>query len=127
MKNSGSLTKILTTGSLGLAIALIAGVTATAFAQEKGATRLLSSKPRPAAPGETATMSCSQCKDTTVTVTERPTKTGAKANTYTITRHECPGCKDVTTVTGQGKAAVSTVKHTCSLNKKEGATCCAKN
>lgn len=127
MKTTGSFTKILTTSSIVLAIGLMTAFTSTAAAQEKGATMLLQSKAAPAATAEAGVMSCSKCKDSVVTITERPTKTGAKANTYTVTRHECPGCKNTVALSGHGKAAVQTAGHTCSLSGKEGATCCAKN
>lgn len=126
MKNSGSLIKILTAGTIALAIVLVAGFASSALAQEKGATKLLQSKSGAAATGETAAMSCSKCKDSTVTITEKPARTGAKASSHTVTRHECPGCQNALTTTGHGKAATSTVKHTCSLAATEGAACCAK-
>ena len=125
MKITDSLTKILTAGGIALAIAFVTGFPSVASAQEKGATKLLSSKASPAAASETPAMACSKCKDGTVAITEKPTKTGAKANTYTIARHECPGCKDAMAVTGHGKAAAGSVKHTCNLAGTEGASCCA--
>lgn len=126
MKNSGSLTRILTAGRIALAFALVAGFTVTAAAQEKGATKLLQNKSAKAA-SATATMACSQCKDTVVTITERPTKTGAKPDTITSVRHECPGCKTTLATTGHGKAMSTTTKHTCEFASGARSACCAKN
>ncbi len=125
MKITDSLTKILTAGSIALAIAFVPGFPSVAAAQEKGATMLLSAKASPAAASETPAMSCSKCKDGTVTITEKPTKTGAKANTYTVARHECPGCKSTLAINGHGKSATGTVAHTCQLSRAEGGSCCA--
>lgn len=129
MKNSNTLTRILTVGSFALAIALVAAFTATASAQEKGATRLLQSKPTQTVASEPATMSCPQCKDSVSTIVEKPTKTGAKATTSAAVRHECPGCKHTFTTTGHGKAKVTTLVQACTLdggNAAKDAACCAK-
>ena len=125
MKNSGSLTKLLTLGSITLAIALVAAFTATASAQEKGATKLLQAKPNQTVASETTAMSCPQCKDSLVTVVEKPTKTGAKPVTSTVVRHECPGCKHTFTNAGHGKAKSTTLTQACTLNGGKDATCCA--
>ncbi len=125
MKDSNTLTRILTVGSFALALAVVAAVTATASAQEKGATRLLQSKPTQTVASEPATMSCPQCKDSVLTIVEKPTKTGAKATTSTVVRHECPGCKHTFTTTGHGKAKVTTLVQACTLDGGEKATCCA--
>lgn len=126
MKNSGSLTKLLHFRSFALAIALVAAFTATASAQEKGATKLLQSKPTQTVASETATMSCPQCKDSVMTIVEKPTKTGAKATTSTVVRHECPGCKHAFTTKGHGKAKVTSLTQACTLDGGKDATCCAK-
>jgi transposase-like protein len=125
MKNSGSLAKLLNVGSFALAIALVTAFTATASAQEKGATKLLQSKSTQTVASETAAMSCPQCKDSLVTVVEKPTKTGAKAVTSTVVRHECPGCKHTFTTTGHGKAKVTSLTQSCKLDGGKDATCCA--
>jgi hypothetical protein len=74
MKNSGSLTKLPNVVVFTLAIALVAAFTATASAQEKGATKLLRSKPTQTVASETATMSCPQCKDSVVRNQPRPAR-----------------------------------------------------
>lgn len=125
MKNSGYLTKLLNVGSFALAIALVAAFTATASAQEKGATKLLQSKPTQTVASETAAMACPQCKDSVMTIAEKPTKTGAKATTSTVVRHECPGCKHTFTTAGHGKAKVTSLTPTCKLEGGEKGTCCA--
>lgn len=125
MKKSGSLTKLLHIGSFALAIALVAAFTATASAQEKGATKLLQSKPTQTVATTTAAMSCPQCKDSVMTVVEKPTKTGAKATASTVVRHDCPGCKHTFTTTGHGRAKVTSLTQTCKLDGGEKAACCA--
>jgi transposase-like protein len=125
MKNSGSLTKLPNVVVFTLAIALVAAFTATASAQEKGATKLLQDKPTKTVASETATMSCPQCKDSVVTIVEKPTKTGAKAVTSTVVRHECPGCKHTFTTAGHGKAKTTVRAQNCALDGGKDATCCA--
>ena len=125
MKNSGSLTKLLNVGSFALAIALVAAFTATASAQEKGATKLLPSKPTQTVASETAAMACPQCKDSVMTIAEKPTKTGAKATTSTVVRHECPGCKHTFTTIGHGKAKSTLLTQACLLGGGKNALCCA--
>lgn len=135
MKTITHISRNLTLGFAVLTIASLALLPALTSAQEqvKGAQKLIQlnasktvadAKAVPA--NQTAAMSCSQCQDSTVTITERPTKTGAKPNSYTVARHECPGCKNTVATSGHGKAAVQTVTHTCSLSGTEGAACCAK-
>ena len=75
---------------------------------------------RPVAVSEASVMACLRCKDGTETITEKPTKTGAKANTYAFARHECPGCKNTLAINGHGKSATGTVAHTCQLSRAEG-------
>lgn len=127
MKNSRSLTKItksLTVVCLVLAITLVAGFNSTALAQEKGATKLLQSKARSAPTNNTAAMICPKCKDTAVTVTEPPTKTGAKASTITVLRHECAECSQKLTTTGHGKSKAANVTHVCKAGGSESSSCC---
>ena len=125
MQITSSLTTNVSIGSVALAVALVACFTFTAVAQEKGATKLLPSKPGQSVSCEMPAMSCPKCKDSLVTIVERPTKTGAKAETRTEPRHECPGCHSTVTTSGNGKARAGTVKHTCTLNGSESASCCA--
>lgn len=124
MKNANALTRILTVGSFALALAVATAFTATASAQEKGATRLLQAKPAQTVASEAATMSCPQCKDSVRTIAEKPTKTGAKATSSTVVRHECPGCKHTFTTTGHGKAKVATLVQACALDGGKDAACC---
>ena len=124
MKNSGSVAKMLTVGSVAMAIVLVAGFTSTTAAQEKGAAKLFQSKPHQTPSSETTAMSCPKCKDRQVMTVERPTKTGAKAETRTVLRHECPGCWSTLTTEGHGKAKTTSVTHTCNLAGNKNPSCC---
>ena len=66
MKITSSLTTIVSIGSVALAVALVACFTFTAVAQEKGATKLLPSKPGQSVSCEMPAMSCPKCKESLV-------------------------------------------------------------
>lgn len=136
MKTINHIPRHLTVGFAVLTIASLALLPGLTSAQEqvKGAQKLIQLNVSKTVAGvkavpalKAAVMSCSKCKETTATITERPTKTGAKPNSYTVARHECPGCKNTVATSGHGKTAVQTVTHTCSLSGAAGAICCAKS
>jgi hypothetical protein len=101
------------------------------FAQEKGATKLLKlnaiktvADAEAVQPGDTVVMSCPKCKDSWVTIVTPSTKTGAKPETTTVSRHECPGCEHKIVTTGHGKAKTDKIVHTCKMCGSEDAFCC---
>ena len=112
------------------AISLL-GLPASALAQEKGATKLIQLKPTKTVgdaenveAGDMVVMSCAKCKDTWVTVVEKPAKTGAKPDATKVQRHECPGCKHKYATEGHGKAKTEKIIHVCTNCGSEDAFCC---
>lgn len=100
-------------------------------AQEKGATKLIQlnsiktvADAEAVQPGDTVIMSCPKCKDSWVTIVTPSTKTGAKPETSTVARHECPGCENKYVTEGHGKAKTSKLVHTCKMCGSEDAFCC---
>lgn len=63
-------------------------------------------------PGDTVTMSCPKCRDTSIKVVQPPSK-GGRQETATVVRHECPSCGTQIQTTGVGKQATTKVKHVC--------------
>ena len=131
MKNMSSFTRILMAGSVAAAISLLTGLTSTASAQEKGVSKLVQLKPittvaeaDAVAPGDTVVMSCPKCKDSWVTMVEKPTKTGAEAKSATTARHECPGCEHQYVSAGHGKAKTEKLVHVCKQCGSKDAFCC---
>jgi len=116
----------------GLVVAGLALLPDSLAAQEKGATKLIQLKPIKTAQdaatveaGDMVAMSCPKCKDTRVTVMEKPTKTGAKPDAITVQRHECPGCEHKFALEGHGKAKTEKLVHVCKNCGSEDAFCCA--
>ena len=75
-------------------------------------------------PGDTVVMSCPKCKDSWVTIVTPPTKTGAKPETSTVARHDCPGCEHKYVTEGHGKAKTDKLVHVCKMCGSEDAFCC---
>lgn len=114
-----------------LAIAGLLFTPGLASAQEKGATKLLKmntiktvADADAVQPGDTVVMSCPKCKDSWVTIVTPATKTGAKPETTTVARHECPGCEHKIVSEGHGKAKTDKIVHTCKQCGSEEAFCC---
>lgn len=114
-----------------LAITGMAWLPSSALAQEKGASKLIQLKPietvadaEAVAPGDTMVMACPKCKNSWVTIVEKPTKTGAQAESTTVQRHECPGCEHKYVTEGHGKAKTEKLVHTCKKCGSEEAFCC---
>lgn len=123
--------KHLLSATLIVSLAGFAWLPASSFAQEKGAARLIQMKPiqtvvdaQAVKPGDTVVMSCPKCKDSWLTVVEKPAKQGAKPETKTVLRHECPGCEHKIVTEGQGKHAMDKIVHTCKNCGSEDAFCC---
>lgn len=125
--NSKSLTRCLA----GLAIAGMLLLPTLGSAQEKGATKLLKlnaiktvADAEAVQPGDTVVMSCPKCKDSWVTIVTPSPKTGAKPETSTIARHDCPGCEHKFVTEGHGKAKTDKIVHVCKNCGSEDAFCC---
>ena len=114
-----------------LAIAGLMSLPTFTFAQEKGATKLVQLKSIQTIadadaiqPGDMVVMSCPKCKDSWVTIVEKPTKTGATPETKSVLRHECPGCEHKFVTEGHGKAKTDKLVHICKKCGSEDAFCC---
>lgn len=99
--------------------------------QEKGATKLMKlnaiktvADAEAVQPGDTVVMSCPKCKDSWVTIVTPPAKTGAKPETTTVARHDCPGCEHKYVTEGHGKAKTDKLVHVCKKCGSEDAFCC---
>lgn len=124
-------TKNLTCCFAGLIIAALLLAPTLGFAQEKGGAKLLKlnaiktvADAEAVQPGDTVVMSCPKCKDSWVTIVAPPTKTGAKPETTTVARHECPGCEHKYVTEGHGKAKTDRLVHVCKMCGSEDAFCC---
>jgi hypothetical protein len=131
MKSTNPLCKCLARCGLALAVAGLVWLPTGASAQEKGATKLMQLKPiktvgdaETVEAGDMIVMSCPKCKDSWVTVVEKPGKTGAKPDSTTVQRHECPGCEHKYATEGHGKAKTEKVIHVCKKCGSEDAFCC---
>lgn len=114
---------------LAIAVTLFAGATVAVNAQEKGsakggATKLIQlNAPKTAAPitvQDYKPMSCSDCKDTVITVRDTDTRgaggralVSGGALTKTIAKHLCNACGNEWVVSGHGKARAFLAVHTC--------------
>jgi len=131
MKNKCKLNRWLTGFGIALAVAGLAWLPVSAQAQEKGATKLIQLKAiktigdaETVEAGDMVVMSCPKCKDSSVTVVEKPTKTGAKPDSTTVLSHECPGCEHKYATEGHGKAKTEKIIHVCKKCGSEDAFCC---
>ena len=123
--------KNLTRCLAGLAIAGLLLSPTIGSAQEKGATKLLKlnaiktvADAEAVQPGDTVVMSCPKCKDSWVTIVTPSPKTGAKPETSTVARHDCPGCEHKFVTEGHGKAKTDKIVHVCKNCGSEDAFCC---
>ena len=126
-QTKGNLTRYIAA----LAIAGLMSLPTFAFAQEKGATKLMQLKPIQTVadadaiqPGDMVVMSCPKCKDSWVTIVQAPAKQGATAETKVVARHECPGCEHKFVTEGHGKAKTDKIVHVCKKCGSEDAFCC---
>jgi transposase-like protein len=129
MKNTNPLCKCLVRCGIALAVASLVWLPAASLAQEKGATKLL--KPiktvgdaEAVEAGDMVVMSCPKCRDSWVTIVEKPRGTGAKAKETTVQRHECPGCEHKYVTEGHGRAKTEKIVHVCKKCGSEDAFCC---
>ena len=131
MKSTNPLCKCLARCGLALAVAGLVWLPTGASAQEKGASKLMQLKPiktvgdaETVEAGDMIVMSCPKCKDSWVTVVEKPGETGAKPDSTTVQRHECPGCELKYATEGHGKAKTEKIIHVCKKCGSEDAFCC---
>ncbi len=131
MKTIGQNPGNLTRNVAALAIAGLLWLPPLAFAQVKGATKIVQLKPiqtvadaEGVKPGDMVVMSCPKCKDSWATVIEKPAKTGAAASTTLVASHECPGCTHKYVTEGHGKAKTDKLVHVCKQCGSEDAFCC---
>jgi len=124
-------TKNLSVCLVGLAVAGWLFTPTLVSAQEKGATKLLKlnaiktvADADAVQAGDTVVMACPKCKDSWVTIVQPTTKAGAKPETTTVARHECPGCEHKYVTEGHGKAKTDKLVHICKQCGSEDAFCC---
>ena len=125
-------TKHLLQTSVMLAVAGLLWLPVDASAQQgAGAAKLTQLKPiktiedaQAVKPGDSVVMSCPKCKDSWVTVVEKPVKQGATPETRTLLRHECPGCSSKLVTEGTGTNAHTRLVHVCKNCGSEDAFCC---
>ena len=119
---------------LAAATMLAIALTYTSFAAEtktgKGGASELMSKPIRTADdlqglqaGDMMVMSCSKCKDVTVSYVE-PTFKATESKDKVRTQHTCPGCNNIITVEGHGKAKKDVMTHVCKTCGSKDAFCC---
>jgi len=110
------------------AITAIALASAQAFAQEKGATRLMKLKStgdvQQIEAGDTIVMSCPKCQDIYVTVVTKPMKGMQPAEVQQVAKHLCPGCTTTIKTEGVGKNAKDKLVHTCNSCGSADVYCC---
>ena len=131
MKTIKQTSRNLSSCFAGLAIAALILLPTIGSAEEKGATKLMKLNPiktvadaEAVQPGDTVVMSCPKCKDSWVTIVAPSTRTGAKPETSTVARHDCPGCEHKYVAEGHGKAKTDKLVHVCKMCGSEDAFCC---
>ena len=130
MKTTHQTSTNLTGCIAALAVAGLMSLPTFAFAQEKGAAKLIQLKPietdadaEAVQSGDMVVMSCPKCKDSWATIVEKPSKTGA-ATSAVVARHDCPGCEHKFVTEGHGKAKTDKLVHVCKKCGSEEAFCC---
>jgi len=127
-----NLNRSILLGSLVLAVAgfVFLPVSGRAQDQEKGATKLMWSKPIKTAadiaalqPGDMVTMSCPKCQNSQTVVVEKSFKATVPDAKQTVTTHLCPGC--TTKIVPQGGKQDAKVVHVCNSCGSEKVSCCA--
>jgi hypothetical protein len=118
--------------SAGLALAVLGLIATPAFGQdqEKGATKLLWSKPvktvadvQALEPGDMVSMSCPKCQNVQTVVVEKSFKATVPDQKKIVTTHLCPGC--TTKIRPVGGKQEAKVTHVCNGCGSEKVSCCA--
>ena|SRR5580700_223992 len=121
MKTQIKTTIFGTTLTLAFALAVWMPASTQAADQEKGAQHLV----QPILTSDTAApgaMKCAQCKS--VVVQNTAIEKGHVAVVTYAEKHVCPGCDNVSEITGAGKARKDVLIHVCSLTPGGAAACC---
>jgi len=126
MKTLGHLCRCI--GGASLALALIGMVSASsAFAQEKGAEKLMklgkTEDLQKVEAGDTVVMSCPKCKDIYVQVVEKTFKGAKPEELKKKPVHLCSTCETKIVTKGVGKQAEDTLVHTCKMCGSEDVSC----
>lgn len=133
MKSINQISRNLARSFAVLTVASLLSLPTLSFAQEqvKGAQKLIQlnaiktvADAQAVQAGDMVVMSCPKCKNSWVTVVEPATKTGVKAETKVVARHECPGCQHKWVTEGHGKAKTDKLVHVCKQCGSEDAFCC---
>lgn len=131
MKTINQTPGIFTRYFAALAIAGLMALPTFAFAQEKGAQKLMQLQKvdsvkalQSVDAGDTIIMSCPKCKDTYATVVEKTFKGASPEQLSKMPIHLCPACDTKVVVKGQGKAATSRLVHTCKTCGSKDVSCC---
>lgn len=129
MKPTTQFHRVLIRSALLLSMASLVWMPSNAFAQEKGAERLMKlsrlstlADVEKVEAGDTVVMSCPKCKDIWVKVVRPTVKRGQE--TALVAQHQCPGCDTKFVTEGTGKQAKSVVNHVCKQCGSEDAFCC---
>ena len=120
--------------SLALAVVgMMMSAPMTAQAQQKGAEKLMQMKPvktvedlQALDSGDTITMSCPKCKDTTITVVEKTFKAVKPEELKKMKVHLCDSCETKIVTKGHGKQARDVLVHTCKTCGSKDASCCVQ-
>lgn len=126
MKNLMPIREFLTRSAVAIALAGMVGLPSLAFAQEKGATRLLQGNPAPAARAADAVRPagcCPMCKDSPASVVEKTGKASPPEVRRAMLRHECPGCETRIVTQGIGKQAKEVPQHVCTMTQPRDGCC----
>ncbi len=133
MKAIRTLTRSAVVIGLALAVAGIVCAPGAAFAQQKGAEKMIQLKPvrtladlQALEPGDTIMMSCPKCKETWVTTVEKTYKAVKPEDVKTMQIHLCDACETKVVTKGHGKTAQEVLVHTCKACGSTNAFCCVQ-
>ena len=133
MKMARTVGRYLVVASLALVVVGILFAPGTAWAQQKGAEKLVQLKPVKSVKdlqaldvGDTLAMSCPKCKDTWTTVVEKTFKAAKPTELKTMVIHLCDSCETKIVTKGRGKQARDVLVHTCKTCGSKDAFCCVQ-
>ena len=110
------------------ALAALVLMPGLAFAQEKGATRLMKLQTvqdvQKIEAGDTIVMSCPKCQDIYVTVASKTMKGASPEEVKVMVKHLCPNCTTSIKTEGTGKNAKDKLVHTCNSCGSTDVNCC---
>jgi hypothetical protein len=114
-------------------IAALALAASGAFAQQKGAERLLPSRAKtPVSASEAASRhsSCSKCQDLVIQTPDWTTKGGqilvaGGRPVQSVAQHQCQACSTTLKTAGHGKAKAEVAHHSCTATGTAVKNCCS--